>query len=330
MMEEMSMRKFITILSFVLCCVFMPSCDVHEFPDPGPKIISFVMNLEYDTELPLYKVVEYGDVARTRAEAAQEQYDIRYIVKAFDAEDENSREALHSFVFTKDDISELGNSLTLDIPEGRYRFIIWTDYVLQGTEDDLYYKTDLFEEITFTEGEHAGSTDMRDAFKGTVTADVSEASAETSVQMNRPLAKFNFVSTDLDLFLDRTNSVSLDGYSVVFRYNGFMPSVYNLHTVKPTDASTGVFFRSDLKALADGQAELGFDYVFTNGNETTVSVAVEVYDVDGKMLSSYKPVDVPLIRSHLTTVKAAFLTSEAGGGVSILPDYDGEHNIIIE
>jgi hypothetical protein len=36
---------------------------------------------------------------------------------------------------------------------------------------------------------------------------------------------------------------------------------------------------------------------------------------------------VPLVRSKLTTVKAHFLTSEAEGGVTIIPDYDGEHNI---
>lgn len=69
--------------------------------------------------------------------------------------------------------------------------------------------------------------------------------------------------------------------------------------------------------------------MFVNGSETKVSVSVEVYDVDGERLSSFKPVDVPLVRSKLTTIKANFLTSDAAGGVSVDPDYDGEFNIEI-
>ena len=58
--------------------------------------------------------------------------------------------------------------------------------------------------------------------------------------------------------------------------------------------------------------------------------SVEIYDAAGKMLSRFRPVDVPLVRSRLTTVKAAFLTSEAGGGVSVSPDYEGNHTIVIK
>ena len=81
--------------------------------------------------------------------------------------------------------------------------------------------------------------------------------------------------------------------------------------------------------LSNGEAELGFDYVFVNGSESTMVVSVEIYDGQGNIVSNFKPVDVPLIRSKLTTVKARFLTSDAMGGVSIIPDYDGEHNIEI-
>jgi hypothetical protein len=58
-------------------------------------------------------------------------------------------------------------------------------------------------------------------------------------------------------------------------------------------------------------------------------VSVEIYDGQDRLVSSFKPIDVPLVRSKLTTVKARFLTSEAEGGVTIIPDYDGEHNIEI-
>jgi hypothetical protein len=242
-------------------------------------------------------------------------------------------------VFTKDDVSELDNSLELAVTEGAYRFVVWTDYVLQGSEEDLYYNTEKFENITLADGDHSGSNDMRDAFMGTVTAEVSDESTEADVIMKRPMAKFNFITTDVYKFVDeqlakggmtQQGLVDIEDYTIVFRYNGFMPDAYNLHTASAANAGTGVSFSSKISALEGSEAELGFDYVFVNGTETKVSVAVEVYDLGGKMLSRFKPVDVPLMRSKLTTVKAEFLTSKAGGGVSVSPDYEGDHNLVID
>ena len=57
---------------------------------------------------------------------------------------------------------------------------------------------------------------------------------------------------------------------------------------------------------------------------------VEVYDAEGKLLSSSRPVDVPLMRSKLTTVVGNFLTSDASGGVFVSPGYNGDHNIVVQ
>ena len=208
--------------------------------------------------------------------------------------------------------------------------------MLQGSVEDLYYNTSRFEYIALAEGDHSGSNDRRDAFVGTLVQEVTDEYAEAEVQMSRPMAKFNFISTDLQDFLGRvmenpvksSGNASLGDYKVVFRYNGFMPSAYNQHTAKPTDSTTGVSFESTMTQLDDTEVEMGFDYVFTNGSESVVSVSVEVYDVDGTMLSRSKAFDVPLVRSKLTTVKARFLTSDAAGGVVVDPGYNGDHNLV--
>ena len=329
----MKTKNYISILVYMLCCILVNSCDIHQFPIQ-PKDVEFVLNLEFDTEMPLYKVVEYDTSVKTKS--AEDQYDVRYLVNVYDAADENSRDALYSFVFTKDDVSELNNSVTLQLQKGNYRFIVWTDYVLQGSVEDLYYNTSRFEYIALAEGDHSGSNDRRDAFVGTLVQEVTDEYAEAEVQMSRPMAKFNFISTDLQDFLGRvmenpvksSGNASLGDYKVVFRYNGFMPSAYNQHTAKPTDSTTGVSFESTMTQLDDTEVEMGFDYVFTNGSESVVSVSVEVYDVDGTMLSRSKAFDVPLVRSKLTTVKARFLTSDAAGGVVVDPGYNGDHNLV--
>ncbi len=73
---------------------------------------------------------------------------------------------------------------------------------------------------------------------------------------------------------------------------------------------------------------MGFDYVFVGDSESVVSIIVEVYDTDGSLLSRTKSIDVPLMKSKLTTVRGKFLTTDASGGVVVNPDYEGDHNIL--
>lgn len=342
----MNTKNYIAIMIFAVGVMFAQSCCVHEFPAPKPKEISFDLHLQYDTEMPLHTVVEHTE--ETKSQSDVESHDVRYIVNAYDAADENSREVLHSFVFTKDEISELNHSVNITIPEGSYRFVVWTDYVYDGGQDDLYYDTSKFEFMALADRDHEGSNDMRDAFMGSVISEVSEESVEADVQMTRPMAKFNFITTDVRNFVAKIreasesssdasgapgeasgNVTSLDEYTVVFRYNGFMTSAYNLHTDKTADARTGVIFTSKISQLTEDEAEMGFDYIFVD-DESVVSIVLDVLSPQGELISRFKPVDVPLVRSKLTTVKANFLTSDADGGVSISPDYDDEYIIVIE
>lgn len=330
----MKANKYIKIFACMLCCMLAASCYVHQFPDPK---VEFILYLDYETEMPLHKVVEYSTTKGTLT--SQQEYDTRYLVKVYDAEDLKGEEELYSFVFTKEDVSELGQSLTLMLYKGHYRFVVWTDFVPHETQSDYHYMTDRYDYLTLPEGSRIGSNDMMDAFTGSVVSEVTDGLNQAEVIMTRPLAKFNFVSTDLSDFVSRVkgrnatnqnNRFNLEDYTVVFIYNGFVPSAYNLHERKPVDATSGVFFRSKIRQINDTEAEMGFDYLFVNGEESRISVKLEVYDVDGTRLSSFPPVEVPLMRSKLTTVKANFLTSEAGGGVTVLPDYDGEHNIVVD
>ena len=80
-----------------------------------------------------------------------------------------------------------------------------------------------------------------------------------------------------------------------------MPHAYSMHTDKPVDSSTGVMFESTLKKLSESEASMGFDYVFVNGKKSAVTVQIGIYDNEG---------------------------TQASGGVTINPDFDGDHNLI--
>ena len=242
--------------------------------------------------------------------------------------------------------------MTLDVLPGNYSVTVWSDLV-KTSGDTHFHNADNFAEIML-QGDHKGNTDHRDAFRGTnniaLVSDITERMPDTlDVAMQRPLAKFEFVTNDVVEFIDKestriaskaygnkpasaddtpTRAVNIEDYKVRFYYVGFMPHAYSMYTDKPVDSSTGVMFESSLKKLSDSEASMGFDYVFVNGRKSAVTVQIGIYDNGGTQLSLTEPIEVPLKRNHHTIMTGMFLMSEASGGVTINPDFDGDHNLI--
>lgn len=338
-----------------LLCV--TSCAVHEWPEPTPADV--IVNLDFDTQMPQYKVLnEEG----TRASHDGRDYDIRYTIAAYRLLQDGSyaEEPFLLKVFSKDEIEELNATFRFSIDEGSYRFYVWTDFVLAGTRSDYFYNTTSFRRISL-QGTHEGNNDFRDAFSGSADLKVirrgsKETPSTVTVQMRRPLAKFEFITTDLQEFITKTIEamirkeeaeaaakaretkpegdtktpvVDLEKYTVVFFYSGYMPNAYNMMEGKPCDSATGVKFSSAISAIDNHDARLGFDYVFVNGEESSVMVTVALYDEEGTQLSISRQIEVPIKRSMLTTVRGSFLMQNTGGGVAIDPGFEDEFNIYI-
>lgn len=326
----MKLMRYISKLMSILACLHLWSCDVHEFPYPleEDSNTSFILHLDYDTNLPYYKTIECTEDARS---AENQKFDVRYIVKVYpEASDENSKE-LHSFVFTKDDVTSLNHSVTMNLKNGHYKFMVWTDYIMEGSDVDLFYVADDFNKIILKEREtYQGNTDEKDAFRGTVVSKVSSKVTEARVVMERPVAKFKFISTDIDDFMSQfEQTVSINDFKVIFSYPGYFPNSYNMHT----DGISGTLivkkFESTMTKISDTEVELGFDYVFAEEEGSSLYVTLEICDKDGNVLSSFTTIEVPLVRGKLTTVKAKFLSSQSSGGAGIDPDYNGDINIEI-
>lgn len=64
-----------------------------------------------------------------------------------------------------------------------------------------------------------------------------------------------------------------------------------------------------------------------NGHESSVAVAMELYDPKGDLIGRTNTVNVPTKRGQNTIVRGKFLTSQTSGGVGINPDYNGDFNI---
>lgn len=347
--------------ALMVCTLVLASCAVHEWPEnggvepvvPEPPKYPVILYLSYDTNLPLYKVMENQLKSRT---SMANQYDVRYTIEIYKILDAvtNSKELYSREVLTRDDVNTLNHSLLINIPEGYYEFYVWTDYVDAGSSHDKFYTSENLASITVIN--HQGNNDFRDAFAGVLTTFVTPMTSELRIFNKRPLAKFNFVTTDLDRFIEHmlelkakaeaeasskpgsdsasandsspeaeapSRVIDINEYKVVLRYSQFMPNEFDIFSYIPVYSLPNISFESTITPISDTEAELGFDYVFVNGDEFIIPIIVEVYDKTGQKVSGINPINIPLMRGQLTTVRDEFLTSQASGGIGINPDFEG-------
>lgn len=361
--------RYIFTLLLAIVIILSIGCDVHEFPKVKDSVRVY-LRLSYDTSLPKWEH-EYNPYPEEESAATSSQSDepstagvkstqseepstksvrskghMRYRVKAYPIINGSTSDNLYKEFEFNLNISGGKYDITLPVqlPSGEYKIIVWSDLV-EEKGDTPIYEIEEFKEITFI-GEHKGSTDYKDAFRGTTGCAVRRTIHETTpdtldVVMKRPLAKFEFVTTDLDEFIEKeikrytastktmVEDIDFNNYMVVFHYAGFMPCSFNLFSDKPEDSSTGVLFRSSLSQLNDTEASLGFDYVFVTGKESGVMVQVAIFDKDGTQLSMSGAIEVPIKESWHTVMRGRFLMTSASGGLGIDPSFDDEYNIFI-
>ena len=352
--------KKIFALAFAALILFC-SC-VHQWPESVPADVA--ITLKFDTELPYYKTVMFPDETKSAesepsyTDLAQDfsghsLYDIRYIIEAYPklGNGDFSRDPARRWVFTEDDALDLGDyTVTLSIDEGEYDFRAWADFVEDGSQTDLYYKTPNWKEgiKVNLDSKHYGNTDWRDAYAGKSPIKVvrygSIADVTSGViKLSRPLGKYVFVTNDLDDFVTKVMRTkaeeaekagetkapefNIDDYSLVIAYTGFMPSSYSMVTDRANDSEVNVRFASKLKQIDSKTAIMGFDYVLANpqgSTQTNVIMGIELRDKDGTVLASHSQVRVPLNRSQYTVVEGRFLMQESSGGITLNPDFEGE------
>ncbi len=335
----MKMKRFIKAALAVMSLVLMEnSCDVHEFPNPDLEH-KVVLEMDFDRELPEY----HPDEVETKST----NYILRHTLKIFKADskgDFDDEKVFRMFTFTSDDIKCSEGTFEFTLPVGNFRFIIWSDHVVEEGKD-YFYNTENFKAISFRDGrvgytnpkyDHVGCNDFKDAFKGTKDCTIRSGITNViPVAMDRPFAKFTFVSTDLEEFITKVETlggnkaVNLKDYTIVFRYDGFVNTEYNLHTMRTAYSTTGITFTTTMDQLDSQNVELGFDYAFVNDSEGLVVVIVETYDAAGQKISQTQKIQVRLMRGHHTIVKGKFLTTMSSGGVGIYPDFDGSFDIPI-
>lgn len=227
----------------------------------------------------------------------------------------------------------------LSLMPGDYDLRLWADW------NGGYYNTDdLGKVLVLTDNYVAnGETDKKDAYYATTALSIPSSPTGgvegASVSLERPFAKYRLIATDVEAYynlMDKGEALPpIEDLQVRVTYEGFFPTGFNVATGKPNDAlNTGIHYTS-VPTVAEGydakvNRQVGADFVLTNGEESFVTVTIEMIDTNtGEAVATVQHVKIPYKRGHLTTVTGHFLTAgKTPGGVQI--DTEWGEDIVIE
>ncbi len=291
-------------LNFIsLIALLFVACSTE---NKNESVDNVTINLQFNSNI---------EAIGTTAESSDE-CDIRYIVRAYNLEADKVTDLAAENIFYKRGADKsLNSQSSISLAAGKYKIFVWTDYVDKDSTEDKFYSTELFPQISICEEGNnllIGNSDYRDAFRGYATIEVGKSKVNTTINMARPLAKVALIANDLEAFTAANPTVELSECYAVIRYAAFLPCSFNLLTDKMVDSTTNAMFRSQIVALDQNSALLGFDYIFVNPNkESSINIAVSIFDKNDNMLAQVPNLTVSLQQNKLSKISGNFLTGKA-------------------
>ena len=330
----------------------MAACTLHEEPEltadgelgVDPTEVNVEVNLTLDLNLP-----EQGNEENSSARvSANTDYLHRFIVEAYFNRQPVARQV---FVENITDRTHLSLPVSMKLHARSYQLVVWKDYVSAETpEEDLHYNTQSLVPVIPNRASHTGNTEYKDVFVGTTSLDLTAyadqwgAVVEQDVALQRPVARYELIATDVDKFLQRIADGEVNGetFTARIKYSGYLPVGYNALDNVPKHSLMYMQYNTSFELPEEGTDELrvGFDYVFVS-NEGSASVPMEIEIVNEENVTVANSVlNVPLERGKNTVWTGEFLTGDDQGGqgggdepgededgIGIDPDYDNETDL---
>lgn len=325
------------IFSMFVAVMILAGCKtIHEFPggDPAnPTPVTLDMRFEINDEMLPFN--DDPSHLQYTVNADSGPYDLRYTIEVHDMASKNTlveRKVLTTVRESTDGLIVYEESFA--VKASRYRIAVWVDQVPAGTDDDLFYAID--RTVVKINGIYCGSTDYKDAFAGTCDIDLTPYENAKSIvrhhqtlELIRPLAKIQIITTDVDKYVRNVMQKALpvsspvSNFTVKFSYSGYMPTAYKITESLIVDAVQNLSFLSTVEEISESASRLGYDYVFVNGNSSTVMVDMTLYDSQGVEVKSISGIAIPVQIGRLTTISDNFLTRETGSGIGIDTGFEG-------
>lgn len=353
------MKRLLSIITpLFLTMLTLVACDVHQWPEPYepepelPPVLTPI-SLEFLTDFYVWehlydpvqgKVEEvypsltiFPDYPGTSSkyEGVVPEGLVQVYAKVVSAS--NPSQYMAEGAFTHDIIDgNYDTDFEMELPgSGIYDVVVWIQ-LLAPEQTAPFYDASSFSQIHIIPANYRGNTDYRDGFRGRIRIDAAtEVNGRYVVRMDRPMGKFELVTTDLSEFLDRetvarklTTRAVPEDYRVVISFPMYYPSSYSALDDRLENATTGVSFETQMTVTGISEASLGFEYVLLNNiTDGAVQARVDVYRLDGTHVAGSTTLTIPMRRDHHTLLRGAFLTIEGNGGVGIDPGFNGDHNV---
>ncbi len=261
-------------------------------------------------------------------------YDIRYILEVYD---ENGVLAKDRMVQTSDATSA---NFDLRLVPGRaYNFVVWADFVKQGTETDLYYNTNLnnggLRKVEVIDDKWDAIIEARDAYTDVFTVHNFSSTSTINMTLTRPFAKLRVVTDDIDEMISiRPAEVKVKYFNTKFytTFDAFAETASGARedkelTVTLLDAQkNGVDTYTGGLDAQEGVQTLFADYFF-GAEDDRVMFNLDVKDNGGRDLPRVTfNTNIPVKRNNLTTVYGPILTDANNVSVTINPAFDNGTN----
>ena len=250
-------------------------------------------------------------------------YDIRFILEVYDDKGELAKDRM---VNSGDSTSTTFNFRI--VPGRDYKFVVWADFVLDGSQADLHYETTNGLRLVAIK-DWTAIDESRDAY--TEAVDVENYSSITQIPtivLTRPFAKLRVVTNDIkEMISVRPATVKVNYFDTKF-YTAFdafkeepIDNTYDGHELV-VDLNEDKYTNEDPDTT--GVMTLFADYMFAKEGDR-VKFTMDVVDNGGIAIPQVIfSTDIPINRNYLTTVYGPILTDANNVTVTIDANFAAE------
>lgn len=333
--EIYTISIFYRLLCLALLPFFTTAC-LYEYPtltkDGELGIDPTVVNVNVDLTLNLKfahgitETVDYTGAA---------DYRHRFIVDAYLDRQLASRHIIYK---EPTDDEEFTANLSMQLHARDYQLVVWADYVKADNDDDLYYDTSTLVPAINTKA-YWGNAEYKDVFYASQPLplgsyrDQWDVEIPVSIEMERPVARYELIADDVKKFLKNIASGDITGnkFTLTVRYTNLFSTGWNALDGIVKNALRYISYNQTIPVPTAETENLrvGLDYVFVPDGNADIPIAVEVADAKGKVIAlTYLLLECKANQNQI--IHSNFLTADPSGGVGFDPDYDDNINDGIE
>lgn len=329
-----------TLGCLLLLSVFVSSC-LYEEPEltadgeigVDPTAVNIMTNLTLETSFDLVNINR-----STRAEATT--YLHRFVVAAYEGTQKVAGQVFYQDIQPGETTVSL--PLTMKLHARKYQLVVWADYVKRTGEDtyQTFYNAENMASILRATS-YTGNSLYYDAFHGNTSLDLTayrdqwNVTVPIDIKMNRPMASYNLIATDVAKFLKKVANKEITGkkFTMTVKYNYYLPTGFDALSGRLKNSLQYVeYYKTvDLTTLQKEENKeefnIGFDYLFINNDKaSSIPVTIEITNESKTVVARYQNLKIPYERNKGTNIRGYFLT--ASPGISFDPDFNDDDIII--